>query len=91
MKDYKKLCPKLEKHIPVEIIEADFGPKEPPVQSKAPSLTKEKVETVYAMIKEGKSASKIRIATGLQYKQVVAIFKEIQAYKNWTEPEPEEV
>jgi hypothetical protein len=88
-KDYAKLCPKLSKHIAQETVAADFAVVDV-VDSKAPAMTKGKVEQFYAMMKDGESCSNIVNATGLQRKQIKALFNELNAYKGWTEPVEEE-
>jgi hypothetical protein len=92
MKDYKTLCPTLEKYIPEETVVVDLAPKEAVVVVK-PSVTKVKTEQAYELLKTDPQYLKIACAVGLNVSQVKKLHQEMLAYTNWTEPEvmPEEI
>lgn len=88
-KDYNKLCPNLSKHITKEKVDEDLVLKVK-VIDKEPSLTKEKVEDAYEMLKVDPQYVKIAAQVGLLAGQVKELHQEMMAYKNWTEPIIEE-
>ena len=84
-KDYKTLCPTLEKYIPEETVAADLAPKEK-VEKVKPLKTKDRVEQAYAMLLVDPQYVGIAHSVGLWASQVKELHQEMMAYKNWTEP-----
>jgi|TARA_R100001530_G_C4255871_1_gene139132 hypothetical protein len=85
-KDYAKLCPILENHIPEATLQTDLAPKEAVAKAK-PSLTKAKVEQAYALLLVDPQYTSIALATGLLASQVKKLHGEMTAYKGWSEEE----
>ena len=85
-KDYGKLCPELSKHIPETTVETDLAPKTK-VKELNPTMTKKKVEDAYELLKSDPQYHKVAKESGLSYKQVKELHKEMINYKNYSEEE----